>query len=61
MTGNGTGGESMWGGYFEDEFSPKARFDRPYTLAMANAGGLHLIQAMICILLIRKFRSDNKR
>ncbi len=28
----------MWGGNFEDEFSPKARFDRPYNLAMANAG-----------------------
>jgi cyclophilin family peptidyl-prolyl cis-trans isomerase len=36
--GDGTGGESIWGGNFEDEFSTKARFDRPYTLAMANAG-----------------------
>ena len=33
--GNGTGGP----GYeFEDEFDPSLRFDRPYLLAMANAG-----------------------
>jgi peptidylprolyl isomerase domain and WD repeat-containing protein 1 len=36
--GDGTGGESIWGGHFEDEFSPKYRHDRPYTLSMANAG-----------------------
>ena len=33
--GTGTGGP----GYeFEDEFHPDLRFDRPYLLAMANAG-----------------------
>ncbi|XP_071811044.1 peptidylprolyl isomerase domain and WD repeat-containing protein 1-like isoform X2 [Apostichopus japonicus] len=36
--GNGTGGESIWGGEFEDEFSPKLKHDRPYTVSMANAG-----------------------
>jgi peptidylprolyl isomerase domain and WD repeat-containing protein 1 len=36
--GDGTGGESMWGGMFEDEFHPNARHDRPYCLCMANAG-----------------------
>lgn len=36
--GDGTGGDSCWGGMFEDEFSPKYTFDQPYMLAMANAG-----------------------
>jgi peptidylprolyl isomerase len=36
--GTGTGGESLWGKPFEDEFSPKYRFDRKGLLAMANAG-----------------------
>ncbi|XP_018565250.1 peptidylprolyl isomerase domain and WD repeat-containing protein 1 [Anoplophora glabripennis] len=37
-TGNGTGGESIWGGDFEDEIRPSLRHDRPYTVSMANAG-----------------------
>ena len=36
--GDGTGGESLWGGEFEDEFVKELRHDRPYTLSMANAG-----------------------
>ena len=36
--GSGTGGESIWGGEFEDEFHPNLKHDRPYTLSMANAG-----------------------
>ncbi|CAD5114916.1 DgyrCDS3950 [Dimorphilus gyrociliatus] len=36
--GNGTGGESIWGGEFEDEFHPSKKHDRPYTVSMANAG-----------------------
>jgi len=37
-TGTGRGGESIWGKKFEDEFKPNVIFDKPYILAMANAG-----------------------
>ncbi|CAF1360172.1 unnamed protein product, partial [Didymodactylos carnosus] len=36
--GNGTGGESIWGKDFEDEFNPNLKHDRPFTVSMANAG-----------------------
>jgi peptidylprolyl isomerase domain and WD repeat-containing protein 1 len=36
--GDGTGGESIWGKEFEDEFSYDLKHDRPYTLSIANAG-----------------------
>ena len=36
--GNGTGGKSLWGKKFEDEFAPTLKFDRPGLLAMANSG-----------------------
>jgi len=36
--GNGTGGKSIWGKPFKDEFAPNVVFDRPYLLAMANSG-----------------------
>lgn len=36
--GNGTGGDSIWGENFEDEFDPDVRFDAPGKLAMANRG-----------------------
>ncbi len=37
-TGTGTGGESIWGGPFEDEVRPDVKFDKPGLLAMANSG-----------------------
>ncbi|KAI0695992.1 hypothetical protein BC835DRAFT_1272557 [Cytidiella melzeri] len=36
--GDGTGGTSIWGHEFEDEFSDDLKHDRPYTVSMANAG-----------------------
>jgi len=37
-TGTGTGGDSIWGGPFEDEVVDSVKFDRPGLVAMANAG-----------------------
>ena len=37
-TGTGAGGQSLWGGKFEDEVTSSVKFDREGLLAMANAG-----------------------
>ena len=36
--GTGTGGKSIWGKPFKDEFAANVVFDKPYLLAMANSG-----------------------
>ncbi|KAK4687727.1 peptidylprolyl isomerase domain and WD repeat-containing protein 1, partial [Tremellales sp. Uapishka_1] len=36
--GDGTGGESINGGYLADEFHPKLNHSKPFMLSMANAG-----------------------
>ncbi|KAG7194845.1 uncharacterized protein KQ657_003947 [Scheffersomyces spartinae] len=36
--GDGTGGESIWGDYFEDEFSGELTHCKPFMVSMANAG-----------------------
>jgi peptidylprolyl isomerase len=36
--GNGSGGESLWGGTFEDEIAPDLQFNKAGILAMANRG-----------------------
>jgi peptidylprolyl isomerase domain and WD repeat-containing protein 1 len=36
--GDGTGGESIWGKEFGDEFTKELRHDKPYMVSMANAG-----------------------
>ncbi|EGW32606.1 uncharacterized protein SPAPADRAFT_61670 [Spathaspora passalidarum NRRL Y-27907] len=36
--GDGTGGESCWGGHFPDEFNNQLNHKQPFMVSMANAG-----------------------
>jgi peptidylprolyl isomerase domain and WD repeat-containing protein 1 len=47
--GDGTGGESIWGGEFEDEIHRNLRHDRPFTLSMANSGSLYTAAYFLCL------------
>ncbi len=40
--GDGTGGESIWGKEFPDEFTKELRHDKPYMVSMANAGPVRM-------------------
>lgn len=68
IIGTGSGGESIWGGEFEDEFRPNLKHDRPYTLSMANAGPntngsqfFITIIPTVSYLLVNSYRPINKR
>jgi peptidylprolyl isomerase domain and WD repeat-containing protein 1 len=37
-SGDGTGGDSIWGEEFEDEIVPELNHNEPFVLSMANRG-----------------------
>lgn len=52
VTGDGTGGESIWGGEFEDEFHKTLRHDRPGILSMVCVdAGLHFVTFLVSAVL----------
>lgn len=58
--GDGTGGESLWGGEFEDEFHPELRHDRPGVLSMANTGTANTNASQFFITTVPISRLDGK-
>jgi peptidylprolyl isomerase domain and WD repeat-containing protein 1 len=58
--GDGSGGESLWGGDFQDEFHPDLKHDRPGVLSMANTGAAHSNASQFFITTVPIARLDGK-
>jgi cyclophilin family peptidyl-prolyl cis-trans isomerase len=57
ITGTGTGGESIWGGFIDDEFRKDLVHDERGIVSMANAGPntngcqvcMHMCDEYVCV------------
>lgn len=58
--GTGCGGESIWGGEFEDEINEQFKHDRPFVVSMANTGEPHTNGSQFFITCVPTPWLDNK-